>query len=155
MGGMQSTTAGSGGTWDSALPVGDFAAIRSVGFEPVGQVFGAAVYYLSTVLGAGCPGTSADSLLRDAQPEAAGASGRSRGTVHGIAGPAAKVARGLYQGRRTAIDRMTDRRADLGGHRLRPLADRERRGPGAHRSAHQGATGRAPSPRALGAHPGG
>lgn len=86
--------------WDSALPVGDFAAIRSVGFEPVGQVFGAAAYYLSTVLGAGCPGTSADALLRDGP------------TV----GPAAKVARGLHEGRQTAIDRMTEQCADLGGH---------------------------------------
>ena len=89
-----------GGAWGSALPVGDFAAIRSVGFEPVGQVFGAAVYYLSTVRGAGCPGTSADSPLRDAPP----------------VGPAAKVARGLHEGRRTAIDRMTGQCADLGGH---------------------------------------
>jgi uncharacterized protein YbjQ (UPF0145 family) len=59
------------------------------------------------VLGAGCPGTSAESLLRDAPPEAAGTSGAS---------PAAKVAHGLYQGRQTAIDRMTGRCAELGGH---------------------------------------
>ncbi len=87
-------------TWDSALRAGDFAAIRSVGFEPVGQVFGAVVYYLSTVLGAGCPGTSADSLLRDGP----------------AVGPAAKVARGLHEGRQTAIDRMSGQCADLGGH---------------------------------------
>ena len=31
-------------TWGSALSADEFAAIRSVGFEPVGQVFGAAVY---------------------------------------------------------------------------------------------------------------
>jgi hypothetical protein len=57
MGGGESRTAGGGGAWDSALSVGDFAAVRSVGFEPAGQVFGAAVYYLRTVMGAGCPGT--------------------------------------------------------------------------------------------------
>lgn len=34
----------SSGTWGSALTADEFAAIRSVGFEPVGQVFGAAVY---------------------------------------------------------------------------------------------------------------
>ncbi len=116
MGGVGNATAGGGGAWDSALPVGDFAAIRSVGFEPVGQVFGAAVYYLSSVLGAGCPGTSADSLLRDATPATSRASGRIPAAVHGIAGPAAKVAQGLYEGRQTAIDRMTERCADLGGH---------------------------------------
>ena len=32
------------GTWGSALTAQEFAALRSVGFEPVGQVFGAAVY---------------------------------------------------------------------------------------------------------------
>ena len=32
------------GTWGSALSTNEFAAIRSTGFEPVGQVLGAAVY---------------------------------------------------------------------------------------------------------------
>lgn len=32
------------GTWSSALSTGEFTAIRSVGFEPVGQVMGSAVY---------------------------------------------------------------------------------------------------------------
>ena len=32
-----------GGTWGSALTTQEFAAIRGVGFEPAGQVFGAAV----------------------------------------------------------------------------------------------------------------
>jgi hypothetical protein len=50
MGDWKNAAAPAGGAWDSALPVADFAAIRSVGFEPVGQVFGAAVYYLGTVL---------------------------------------------------------------------------------------------------------
>jgi uncharacterized protein YbjQ (UPF0145 family) len=114
--GLENTAAGSDEAWDSALSVSDFAAIRSVGFEPVGQVFGAVVYYLSTVLGAGCPGTSADSLLHDAQAEDVGTAGRSLPAVYGIAGSAAKVAQGLYEGRQTAIDRMTDQCADLGGH---------------------------------------
>ncbi|MEU6174787.1 heavy metal-binding domain-containing protein [Streptantibioticus parmotrematis] len=35
------------GTWSSALSTGEFAAIRSVGFEPVGQVMGSAVYHVS------------------------------------------------------------------------------------------------------------
>jgi len=116
MDGGQYTVAGGAGAWGSALSARDFATIRSVGFEPAGQVFGAAVYYLSTVLGTGCPGTSADSLLHDTQPEAEAHSARSPTSVSGIAGPAAKVARGLYEGRRTAIDRMTGQCADLGGH---------------------------------------
>ncbi|MEU5303060.1 heavy metal-binding domain-containing protein [Streptomyces noursei] len=35
------------GTWSSALSTGEFTAIRSVGFEPVGQVLGAAVYHVA------------------------------------------------------------------------------------------------------------
>ncbi len=33
-----------GGTWDSALSVEEFAAVKGVGFEPVGQVLGTAVF---------------------------------------------------------------------------------------------------------------
>lgn len=39
-------SAGEGGTWTSALSTGEFAAIRSVGFEPVGQVMGSAVFHI-------------------------------------------------------------------------------------------------------------
>ena len=37
---------GSGGPWSSALSAGEFAAIRSVGFEPVGQVMGSTVVHV-------------------------------------------------------------------------------------------------------------
>ena len=37
------------GTWSSALSTGEFASIRSVGFEPVGQVMGSAVYQVTRV----------------------------------------------------------------------------------------------------------
>lgn len=104
-----------GGTWDSALSADGLAAIRSVGFEPAGRVFGAAVYYLSAVAGVSCPGTAARQPVRDGSAEAPG---RSLTTVsgQGIPGPAARIARALYDGRRTAIDRMASECADLGGH---------------------------------------
>jgi len=35
-----------GGAWDSQLSVGEFAAISSAGFDPVGQVLGAAVFHI-------------------------------------------------------------------------------------------------------------
>ncbi|BBA95643.1 hypothetical protein RVR_582 [Actinacidiphila reveromycinica] len=38
------SSAGDSGTWTSALSTGEFAAIRSVGFRPVGQVMGSAVF---------------------------------------------------------------------------------------------------------------
>ena len=44
------------GTWGSALTSDEFAAIRSVGFEAVGQVLGAAVYNVGYTGGYGCPG---------------------------------------------------------------------------------------------------
>ena len=44
------------GTWGSALSADEFTAIRSVGFEPVGQVLGAAVYNIGYTGGYGCPG---------------------------------------------------------------------------------------------------
>ncbi len=55
-----------GGAWDSGLSVNEFAAIRTVGFEPVGQVFGAAVYYLATVARVSCPGTTAAGYFAEA-----------------------------------------------------------------------------------------
>jgi uncharacterized protein YbjQ (UPF0145 family) len=105
---------GSGRTWDSGLSADGLAAIRSVGFEPAGQVFGAAVYNLSSTAGVSCPGTGGK-LLRDASPNA---SGRRLTTVSGqlLPGPAARIAQALYDGRRTAIDRMASECADLGGH---------------------------------------
>ena len=44
------------GTWGSALTADEFAAIRSVGFEPVGQVLGACVYNIGYTGGYACPG---------------------------------------------------------------------------------------------------
>ena len=44
------------GTWGSALTTDEFAAIRSVGFEPAGQVLGAAVYNIGYTGGYNCPG---------------------------------------------------------------------------------------------------
>lgn len=73
--------AGRGATWGSTLSVNAFAAVRSVGFEPVGQVFGAAVYPLTATAAVRCPGTTAHFLVRDAAPR-----------VTGVPGPAARIA---------------------------------------------------------------
>jgi len=76
--------AGRGGAWGSVLSVDGFAAISSVGFEPVGQVFGAAVYPLTATAAVSCPGTATPSLVP-------GASTR----VTGVPGPDARIAQGL------------------------------------------------------------
>jgi uncharacterized protein YbjQ (UPF0145 family) len=85
--------------------VDEFAAVRSVGFEPVGQVFGAAVYPLFATAAVSCPGRATPSLVP----------GASAG-VGGWAGPAARIAQARYDGYRTAIDRMAGECSGLGGH---------------------------------------
>ncbi|MFD0357906.1 heavy metal-binding domain-containing protein [Streptomyces sp. NPDC127110] len=42
--------------WDSTLSTGEFAAVAGVGFEPVGQVFGTAVFNLGNTGAWACPG---------------------------------------------------------------------------------------------------
>jgi uncharacterized protein YbjQ (UPF0145 family) len=104
------------GTWGSSLTSGEFAAIRSVGFEPVGQVFGAAVFGVAYGDGYSCPRISASS--RDAteipssgqQPESIG-QGRERDD-HGPLGP---LVRAMDQTRRTAVERMAAQCVELGG----------------------------------------
>src|ERR1700753_3664398 len=44
------------GTWSSALTSDEFAAVRTAGFEPAGQVLGAAVYNIGYTGGYGRPG---------------------------------------------------------------------------------------------------
>jgi uncharacterized protein YbjQ (UPF0145 family) len=81
----------SSGTWGSSLTSGEFAAIRSAGFEPVGQVFGAAVYAAGAASGSGCPAAGGSSGL----------------------GP---LVQAMYQARQAAIGRMVTECAQLGGH---------------------------------------
>jgi hypothetical protein len=51
------------GTWGSALTADEFAAIRSVGFEPAGQVLGAAVFNIGYTGGYNCPGPFGDGMV--------------------------------------------------------------------------------------------
>ena len=100
----------SSGTWGSALTADEFAAIRSAGFEPVGQVFGAAVHGAGPASGYGCPGApgpSGDGL--PPQP-AVQVSGR------GGAGSFGPLVQAMDQARLTAVSRMVTECAELGGH---------------------------------------
>ena len=76
----------SGLAWDSALTSDEFAVIRGAGFEPVGQVFGAAVFDAGSASAASCPGSFG------------------------------ALVEAMYQARHTALDRMTAECARLGGH---------------------------------------
>jgi uncharacterized protein YbjQ (UPF0145 family) len=102
-------------TWGSALTSGEFAAIRSVGFEPVGQVFGAAVFGVAYGDGYSCPRTSAssaeavqvghsDQLERDGQ-----------GPKRDEEGPLGPLVRAMDQARLTAVERLTAECAEVGG----------------------------------------
>jgi len=99
-----------GGAWGSALSAQEFAVIRSVGFEPVGQVFGAAVYAAGDARGYDCPGAwGASGAAAPGQP-AIQLSGQ------GDPGSFGPLVEAIYQARRTAIDRMTAECAGLGAH---------------------------------------
>ena len=100
------------GTWGSSLSTDEFAAIRSTGFEPVGQVLGAAVYNVGYTGGFACPGAWSG-MGRFGVP-AVGVT-----TVSGDGGSYASfspLVATLYEARRKAIARMTAECAELGGH---------------------------------------
>jgi len=107
--GAQIAQTRSSGPWGSSLTPGEFAAIRSAGFEPVGQVFGAAVYAAGAASGSSCPGAGGSS--------GGGMPGRSATQVPGPGGTGfGSLVQAIYQARDTAIGRMTIECARLGGH---------------------------------------
>jgi uncharacterized protein YbjQ (UPF0145 family) len=97
------------GTWTSSLSVGEFAALRSQGFEPVGQVMGSTVHNLGWWYGAsidcgyrsGLFGSSAATTVTSAMQGAWGGYGAYVDT--------------LYRARHTAMNRMAAECAALGG----------------------------------------
>ena len=99
------------GTWGSALTADEFTAIRGVGFEPVGQVLGAAVYNIGYAGGYGCPGAWAGygGYVTPYQSVTA-VSGQ------GVIGSFGPMVQTLYQARRKALARMSQECAELGGH---------------------------------------
>jgi uncharacterized protein YbjQ (UPF0145 family) len=100
----------SSGTWGSALTADEFAAIRSAGFEPVGQVFGAAVYGTGSASGYDCPGTPGSPVAGAPAGPAVQVSGRSG------AGSFGPLVQSMDQARHTAVGRMITECAELGGH---------------------------------------
>jgi uncharacterized protein YbjQ (UPF0145 family) len=99
------------GTWGSALSADEFTAIRSVGFEPVGQVLGAAVYNIGYTGGWACPGAWAG-YGGFATPYQSVTAVSGTGSM-GSFGPMVQT---LYNARRRALGRMTEECEELGGH---------------------------------------
>jgi uncharacterized protein YbjQ (UPF0145 family) len=101
------------GTWTSALSTGEFAAIRSVGFEPVGQVMGSAVFHI---------GRSGRYWgYHDCQFSGAGYGfsyvnvGDAPVAVSGAGAPSRALVGVFDQARRTALGRMSAECRTLGG----------------------------------------
>ncbi|MCO6007538.1 heavy metal-binding domain-containing protein [Actinoallomurus purpureus] len=97
------------GTWTSGLTVDEFAGLRSVGFEPVGQVMGSTVHnlgwwYRSTI----------DCGFRGGLFGAGSASTITSGMQGAWAGYGAYIDT-LYRARHTAMGRMAAECAALGG----------------------------------------
>src|SRR6202042_1589739 len=102
----------SSGTWGSALSADEFAAIKSTGFEPVGQVLGAAVYNIGYTGGYACPGAWAG-YGGFVTPTRGVTSVSSGGASYGAFGPMVAT---LYEARRKALGRMEEECRELGGH---------------------------------------
>ncbi len=100
----------SSGTWGSALTTDEFAAIRSVGFEPVGQVFGAAVYSAGSTTRYTCPGVGGS--------PGDGLPARAAVQVSGLGSPGSfgPLVQTMDLARQTAVGRMVTECAALGGH---------------------------------------
>ena len=109
-------------SWGSSLDVSEFAAISRVGFQPVGQVLGAAVYNVGDAGDEECPYGLA--VYRGEGARAYRPQGSGPRLIPGaIQPPAGAAAIGsarplvsvLYQARRAAISRMTRECTALGG----------------------------------------
>lgn len=96
------------GTWASALSTEEFAAIKSVGFEPVGQVLGAAVYNIGFPSSKECPTYCERRVYKLPVYTMVSSTG-----VWAAYGPLVTT---LYEARRRAIARMSAECAALGGH---------------------------------------
>ncbi len=109
-------------SWGSSLDVSEFAAISRVGFQPVGQVLGAAVYNIGDAGDEECPYGMAvyrGEGNRAYRPQGSG----PRLGIGSVVPPSGAAAIGsarqlvsvLYQARRAAISRMTAECSALGG----------------------------------------
>lgn len=98
------------GTWSSALSSGEFAALRAVGFEPVGQVMGSAVYHVGR---SGRYWGYHDCLYRAGAFAIRG--GAAPVAVSGRGAPSAALVEVLDRARRSALERMSAECSALGG----------------------------------------
>jgi uncharacterized protein YbjQ (UPF0145 family) len=106
------------GTWGSALTSDEFTAIKAAGFQPAGQVLGAAVYNLGYTGGYACPAAVAGYGGLGTGFGYGGGPFRTVTSVSsgGSYGSYAPLVQTMYEARRKAIGRMTAECQALGGH---------------------------------------
>src|SRR5580698_3429180 len=92
-------------TWGSALSTQEFNAIKSVGFDPVGQVLGTAVYQIGYQGGYGCSGAWSGYLGQSMSTDVS-----SRAWA-----PFSALVKAMYDARRTALSRAVAECVALGG----------------------------------------
>lgn len=92
-----------GNTWDSALSSEEFAAVKGVGFEPVGQVLGTAVFNIGSTGVWGCPGAWSVEDGRKVPPSSVWTSSF------------AQLVKAMYAVRRLALSRAVAECRALGG----------------------------------------
>ena len=118
----QRSDAGESGAFTSALSVEEFAAIRTVGFSPVGQVLGSAVYNVGWSY-SGCGYAGAYGGMRYGGLNQGGFSGQGMGGYGRYGGPwqpapvvdVPAVRNLLEQARHRAVERMRVECEGLGG----------------------------------------
>src|SRR5215467_2101909 len=105
-------------TWGSTLTVSEFTAVSKVGFEPAGQVLGAAVYNVGDAGDEECPYGLAvyrrEGSPAYRQPGSLGFGARPAPVGAAAIGSARPLVSVLYQARRAAISRMTAECTALG-----------------------------------------
>ncbi|HET9171407.1 MAG TPA: heavy metal-binding domain-containing protein [Actinospica sp.] len=92
-------------TWGSALSTQEFNAIKGVGFDPVGQVLGTAVYQIGYQGGYGCSGAWSGYLGQNLSTDVS-----SRAWA-----PFSALVQAMYTARQTAISRAVAECQALGG----------------------------------------
>jgi uncharacterized protein YbjQ (UPF0145 family) len=92
-------------TWGSALSTQEFNAIKGVGFDPVGQVLGTAVYQIGYQGGYGCSGAWSGYLGQNLSTDVS-----SRAWA-----PFSALVKAMYTARQTAIGRAVAECQALGG----------------------------------------
>lgn len=92
-------------TWGSALSTQEFNAIKGVGFDPVGQVLGTAVFQIGYQGGYGCSGAWSGYLGQNMSTDVS-----SRAWA-----PFGALVQAMYQARHTALDRAVAECRALGG----------------------------------------